>query len=314
VKRGRLAAFVVTTCALVAWTPSSAARLATAPVKVIFVDVGAGDGVVMRVGDATIISDIGEFNIPRIYEALKQIGADDIDVAILSHPHDDHIKNFELLLESRLYPVRRVLLSRNEHWRKTKTNRAVVAALTRHHVRRTYVRAGETYEFGGAKWTILNPPKDEFLKSGQEGNASIVYLLEVRGRRLLFTGDIERAGERAVVSRWTSTKPVDLLLVTHHGSNNASHDFFLNAVRPKVGVISVGPGHGHPSIGAIRRLREARMTLWCTHWNGDVTATISASASARVSVKGTRVRAAWWIRSERKSRGPCVGRQGEDPQ
>lgn len=300
-----LAAFVVAITGATARTGGTVAKL-------IFVDVGAGDGVVMRVGDAVVVSDIGEFNVPEIYAALERVNAEEIDVAILSHPHDDHIKNFELLLASDLFPVRRALLSRSEHWQETRTNRDVLSALRRHDVRLSYVRAGQTYHFGGATWTILNPPRGEFLRDGQEGNASIVYLLELAGRRLLFTGDIERAGERAVLSRWTETEPTDLLLVTHHGSKNASHEFFLDAVKPKVGVISVGRGHGHPDEEAVARLRasDPRPNLWCTAWNGNVTATVSTQG--RLTVRGTRRPSSWWVRAERASRGPCVELIGDE--
>jgi competence protein ComEC len=305
---------LVAACAALSLTalPSAAAREAATPsAKVVFVDVGAGDAVIIRIGDTTVLSDIGEFNIADLYEQLRKLGTDEIDAIILSHAHDDHIKNFELLLDSGLYPVRRALLSRTDHWQMTETNRDVLRALRRHDVPRTYVRAGQVYHFGGARWTILNPAAGAFTRRGQDGNVSIVYLLELNGKRLLFTGDIERAGEQAVLSRWNESEPIDLMLATHHGSRNASHTFFLDVVKPKVAVISVGKGHGHPHLDAVQRLRDTRANLWCTNWNGTVTATLPPSASGRIRISGSRHRAAWWLRSEHKTRGPCVGKELE---
>ena len=77
----------------------------------------------------------------------------------------------------------------------------------------------------------------------------MAYALEVSGKRFLFTGDIEAAGERAVVSEWQRLElgPADVLLATHHGSKYASHDFFLDAVKPKSAVISVNRGTAIPT-------------------------------------------------------------------
>ncbi len=113
----------------------SAARTAA---EIVFVDVGAGDGVVIRVGGAVVVSDIGEQNIPFLYkaldEALAKTGSREIEAIILSHAHDDHVKNFALLLDSSKYTVKRALLSRNAHWSATDANRAVMNAIRRHRV------------------------------------------------------------------------------------------------------------------------------------------------------------------------------------
>ncbi len=57
----------------------------------------------IRVGGAVVVSDIGERNIPFVYEAideaLAETGSREIEAIILSHAHDDHVKNFALLLD-----------------------------------------------------------------------------------------------------------------------------------------------------------------------------------------------------------------------
>ena len=307
------AAAAVSTLVLLAGSASAAPQPSSArtPAKIVFVDVGAGDGVVIRVGDAVVLSDIGEQNIPFLYkaldEALAEIGSREIEAIILSHAHDDHVKNAALLLRSRKYKVKQVLLSRNAHWNATDANRAVMSAMRRYRVPRRYVRTGQVFRFGGAKWTILNPSPGAFTKHHQVSNGSVAYALEVNGKRFLFTGDIEKAGERAVVSEWQRLElgSVDVLLATHHGSKHASHDFFLDAVQPKNAVISVNRGHGHPDLEAIHRLRRAGAAIWCTAWNGTVTATVPVRG-AKVRLRSAENSAPWWLRGERRSRGACV--------
>jgi competence protein ComEC len=298
---------------LIAGSASAAPQRSAArtPAKIVFVDVGAGDGVVIRVGGAVVLSDIGEQNIPFLYKeldkALAEIGSREIEAVILSHAHDDHVKNFALLLNSDKYTVKQVLLSRNAHWTATDANRAVMNAIRRHRIPRRYVRTGEVFRFGGAKWTILNPSPGAFTKHHQVSNASVAYALEVNGKRFLFTGDIEIAGERAVVSEWQRLElgSADVLLTTHHGSKYASHEFFLDAVKPKSAVISVNRGHGHPDPEAIHRLRDAGAAIWCTAWNGTVTATAPVGAG-KVRLRSSEHSAPWWLRGERRSRGACV--------
>ena len=303
----------VSVLVLMAGSAAAAPQRSAAPsaAEIVFVDVGAGDGVVIRVGGAVVVSDIGERNIPFVYEAidkaLAKTGSREIEAIIVSHAHDDHVKNFALLLESGKYKIKRALLSRNAHWSATDANRAVMKAIRRHHVPLKYVRTGQVFRFGGAKWTILNPSPGAFTKHHQVSNSSVAYALEVSGKRFLFTGDIEAAGERAVVSEWQRLElgPADVLLATHHGSKYASHDFFLDAVKPKSAVISVNRGHGHPDPEAIHRLRSAGAAIWCTAWNGTVTAIVPRGA-AKVRLRSSENSAPWWLRGERHSRGACV--------
>jgi competence protein ComEC len=307
------AAAAVSALVLLAGSASAAPHGSSAqtPAEIVYVDVGAGDGVVIRVGGAVVVSDIGERNIPFVYKAidaaLAKTGSRAIEAIILSHAHDDHVKNFALLLDSRKYVVKRALLSRNAHWGATDANRAVMKAVRRHRVPLEYVRTGQVFRFGGAKLTILNPPPGLFTQHHQVSNSSVAYALEVNGRRLLFTGDIEVAGERAVVSEWQRRElgSADVLLATHHGSKHASHEFFLDAVRPRSAVISVNRGHGHPDPEAIHRLRKAGAAIWCTAWNGTVTATVPVGAR-KVRLRSSENSAPWWLRGERRSRGICV--------
>jgi len=307
------AAAAVSALVLIAGSASAAPLRSAAPTpaEIVFVDVGAGDGVVIRVGGAVVLSDIGEQNIPFLYKALDKAlaksGSREIEAVILSHAHDDHVKNLALLLQSRQYTVKRVLLSRNDHWGATDANRAVMSAIRRFRIPVSYVRTGQTFGFGGAKWTILNPSHGAFTKHHQVSNSSVAYALEVNGKRFLFTGDIARAGEQAVVSEWQRLElgSADVLLATHHGSKYASHDFFLDAVKPKSAVISVNLGHGHPDPEAIQRMRSAGAAIWCTAWNGSVTATVPVGAT-KVRLRSSENSAPWWLRGERRSRGACV--------
>jgi competence protein ComEC len=76
----------------------------------------------------------------------------------------------------------------------------------------------------------------------------MVTLLTVGGVKALFTGDLEAAGERLLVASG-HLNPVDILKVGHHGSKTSTTPDFLERIRPKLAIISVGKHntYGHPA-------------------------------------------------------------------
>src|SRR5947208_3291691 len=83
--------------------------------------------------------------------------------------------------------------------------------------------------------------------------------------------DIESArGHALVVARAPLTATV--LKVAHHGSRTSSTPAFLGAVGPTIAVISVGPRnpYGHPDPGVLERLAAAGARLYRTDRDGAV--------------------------------------------
>ena len=85
------------------------------------------------------------------------------------------------------------------------------------------------------------------------------------GRRALLTGDLDAAGEAALLRRWGAPAlACDLLKVAHHGSPSSSIPPFLRAAHPRLALISVGRGnaYGHPSPKVLASLdRESAHVL-----------------------------------------------------
>jgi competence protein ComEC len=279
---------------------------AAKPAQIVFVDVGQGDGIVMKIGGKIIVSDAGEYEIKNVNDTLNALEAKRIDVAILSHPHEDHVKNFIDLFAT--WDVKKAVLSRSAYWRGTQTNKAVMAAITAEGLTPTYVHAGQQFTWGGASWRIVNPPKGEFTGgSGEAADASVAYLLRVNGVEALFTGDIEKKVTVDVASRLpTLDGRLEIFLVTHHGSKYASPKELLDVIRPSFSVLSTGPnGYGHPTPETTSRLRAVPSTIWCTDVNGSVTVRISASGTLTWSASGDQ-KVPWWDAKTKKKTGRCV--------
>lgn len=104
------------------------------------------------------------------------------------------------------------------------------------------------------------------------GNNHSLFIKVVFGKSsFLFVGDGENAEMEMLVHYYegSSALDADVLLVGHHGADNATTDEFLDAVTPKYAVISCGNNseeergypmnayhHGHPKEVAIEMLQQ----------------------------------------------------------
>lgn len=105
--------------------------------------------------------------------------------------------------------------------------------------------------------------------SSQEN--SMVILFESKNCVILVTGDLDLAGERRLVE--TKKLPrVDVLVVGHHGSKNATSEALLERVRPRAAVISVGKNnsYGHPTQEVLDRLSEIGCPVYRTDEQGTI--------------------------------------------
>jgi len=99
----------------------------------------------------------------------------------------------------------------------------------------------------------------------------VVVMAEYQGTRILFTGDMEREQEQALLER-PGVLRADILKVGHHGSATSSTEPFVDAVAPHLALVSVGNGntYGHPSSAVLERLRHHRARVLRTDDDGTV--------------------------------------------
>ncbi len=129
---------------------------------------------------------------------------------------------------------------------------------------------------------VLHPiaPASEDLNDG-----SLVLRIAYGGASVLFTGDLERAGELELVGTDSSASDqrgtcavassvLDsvVLKVAHHGSRTSSSAPLLAAVAPRLAVISAGAENrfGFPAPAVLARLRDAGADVWRTDEDGAV--------------------------------------------
>src|SRR5208282_1122327 len=118
--------------------------------------------------------------------------------------------------------------------------------------------------------------------------SSMVLRFNFGSASLLFTGDIEWAGERAMLSNHASLRAT-ILKVPHHGSATSSTAAFIAAVHPQAAVISDGylNNFHFPSPAVVERYLAAGSILMRTDLDGAV---IVDATPTRMSVQTFRNR------------------------
>ncbi len=223
---------------------------------VVACDVGQGDALVLRAGEGSaVVVDAGPD--PRLVDrCLDRLRIDRVPLLVLTHPHADHVDG-----EAGVRDGRPVGASET-------TGTAPYAA---------------TRVVGDVTLQVLWPPPGAAPENPND--ASVVLLAEVRGTRILLTGDVEPPSQAALARAWPGLV-VDVLKVPHHGSRYQDLSWLLG-LGARVALTSVGADndYGHPAAGTLAPLEQAGVEVMRTDLDGDVAVTVR---EGRLGVVGSR--------------------------
>jgi competence protein ComEC len=138
------------------------------------------------------------------------------------------------------------------------------------------LRAGARIGLGRWRIRVLSPSRGR--RPGEDPNpVSLVAVAVADGLSALLTADAESdALGRLALPR------VDVLKVSHHGSEDPGLPEVLRRLRPTAAVVSAGEGNPfrHPRPGTLAALAGGGVHTWRTDRSGDVTVTASGSGVA----------------------------------
>ena len=248
---------------------SAASDAAQYPLAVYFVDVGEGDGAVIRCGETVLVVDGGEREEADTMNGfLSSLGIDTIDCYIASHPHSDHIGAAAGIFGSK--NVKSVMLTAFSEINTptTYSYERLLTAVENQNCEVIFPTPGERYTFGDLSLLALAPLEE----TSNYNNMSIVFKLEYGKTSFLFTGDAEKDSEALILEKGYDVK-ADVLKVGHHGSTSSTSPAFLEAVSPRLAVISCGRNndYGHPHKEILSLLSEQGITCLRTDISGTVT-------------------------------------------
>ena len=248
---------------------STAATDSQYPLAVYFVDVGEGDGTVIRCGDTFLVIDGGEREqADTMNGLLRSLGTDTVDCYIATHPHSDHIGAAAGIFGS--MNVKSVLVTAFSEINTPTTNtyERLLTAIHNQGSDVIFASAGESLTFGELKLQILGPVEETSVYN----NMSVVFRLEYGKTAFLFTGDAEKDSEALILAQGYDVS-ADVLKLGHHGSTSSTTPAFLEAVSPRLAVISCGKNndYGHPHKEILSLLQEEGIEYRRTDENGTIT-------------------------------------------
>ena len=256
--------------------------------RAVFLDVGQGDCVFVRTpGGRTVLVDGGgrkseqsdgdAIGLRVVEPFLRREGVNRIDVLVLTHPHDDHVRG--LIPVVRDFRVGMVLDSASPHGSESYRRFLSLVEARRISYRRA-VR-GQVIDFGdGVRAEVLNPAARPADRTDDLNENSVVLRFTYGESSMLLTGDAGKDAERDILASGANVRS-DLLKIGHHGSDSGTSDDWLEAVRPKFAVISVGKNNpfGHPSRDVLDRLSARGGEVYRTDRDGAVVFEMAARRS-----------------------------------
>ncbi|MEU3650891.1 DNA internalization-related competence protein ComEC/Rec2 [Lentzea sp. NPDC034063] len=236
--------------------------------KVVSCDVGQGDALVLATdaADTAVLVDTGP-DPGAVDRCLKTLGIKKIPLVVLTHLHADHIGGLAAVLTGRAVGAVAVGPLKEPAWAWREVSQRARAQS----VRVVEPKAGERFALPGLELEVLGPRRPPVAQDENTtvNDYSLVLKAHTRAGRVLLTGDVELAGQAALLGERDLN--AEVLKVPHHGSRY-SLPAFLKAVRPQVALVSVGTGnrYGHPSPHVLDVMRTGGALVLRTDKDGDL--------------------------------------------
>jgi competence protein ComEC len=254
--------------------PSPAPEPETAPdaageLEVHYLDVGQADATLLLHDEVAILVDAGHWQSSDVVPLLRSRGVDALDLVVVTHPHADHIGQFDRVMDA--FPVDEVWWSGSVT--TSQTFERAVTALERSDAAYEEPRVGDRTTVGPLTIDVVNPPSG--VGSSDLHDAGVGLRVTFGDVRFLFTGDAEAATEARMTSTSAATIAAEVLQLGHHGSRTSTTAPFLSAVAPAVAIYSAGASnqYGHPHGSVIDRLLAADIEVYGTDVDGSIMVT-----------------------------------------
>lgn len=242
---------------------------------IYYIDVGQGDSILVVTPhlNKTILIDTGgivsfnenyKSNIVKnkIIPFFRRIGINKVDYLFLTHGDYDHAGEANELLSN--FCVKKVFINKgNINNIEKKINNKEVLRL-------------KNFVIDNIKVNSLN--NNVF---NNENDDSTILLFNIYDYKFLFMGDASIKTEEYLLNNYILPN-VDILKVGHHGSYTSTSTDFINVIKPKYSVISVGENnmYKHPNKSVLDILDNTKL------FRTDVDGTIEV----KISKKGYKIK------------------------
>ncbi|ELK7998713.1 MBL fold metallo-hydrolase [Listeria monocytogenes] len=255
--------------------PSSMQAQAAAPtIKVHFIDVGQGDAIYIKAPSGEdILIDAGNKGKGKIVvNYLKKLKVKDIEIMIASHSDADNVGGLPEVMNN----IKVKSLYAPNSTNTTAAYKDFVNTAKKKKLAIKTAKAGVKLPVKGVNAQFVGPVKT--YGKTDRNNWSAVLHVAYKKNTFLFTGDAQTKAESDMIKA-KKTLRADVLKVSTQGSKTATSQAFVNVVKPKYAIISVGKnGYGHPTFQTVNRLTKAKAKVYRTDRNKTIVVTGNGSS------------------------------------
>jgi competence protein ComEC len=223
-------------------------------------DTGQGDAFLFRLPDGkNVLVDAGTGDFADgLVARLKSLGVRKIDVAVATHPHEDHIGGMPAVLAT--IPVERFWDSGYNSG--SPLQRKVLTILRDKKIKFERPQAGHREQMGEVSAEVLAPVKKISKTSSDANNNCLVLRISYGNISFLMTGDMETEERKSVKKFPRST----VLKIAHHGSANGTDARLMREVSPDAVIFTYGRknSYGHPNRAVVELARKSGARVYAT--------------------------------------------------
>lgn len=250
--------------------------------EVTMIDVGQGDSILIHYpfGNGTYLIDAGgtmqfeeeewkkaakPFEVGRdvVVPFLKGKGINKLDKLILTHGDTDHIGGTLAILKD--IEVKQIIMPSVAE--PSNSELMIIQEAINKGIQIVKVSEGSQWNNDNSSFYVLSPEKNF---QGERNSGSIAIVANIGGLNWFFGGDLDEEGEERLIKKYPNLD-IDVLKAGHHGSKTSSSEMFVNQIKPRIALISVGERnrYGHPHNEVLERLSNT--TIYRTDNHGAIT-------------------------------------------
>ncbi len=230
---------------------------------VFMIDIGQGDSfLILTPNGKSLIVDSGPpKSRGKLITFLRAQGITSLDAALFTHPDADHIGGAVQLIEN--FPIKQIF--DNGHVHTSPQYEAMLSAIEKAQIPVHRIKVGDQITLDeGIVLDVLAPPETLFdgtTRSDTNAN-TIVFRFQYGDISWYFSGDSEPETESFVLSQGKDIRST-IYKVAHHGSKHASQPQMLDALQPRIALISASKSnrYGHPTPELLARLESRNITI-----------------------------------------------------
>ena len=234
-------------------------------ILVYYIDVGQGDSILLSSPNRkeNILIDTGgkisyekekwkerkNKNISdNIITFLRKLGINKLDYLIVTHGDYDHMGEAINLVNN--FKVEKVIFNCGEI---NDLEKKLIKVLNKKKIE--YYSCIKELSINNNKVYFLNTKEYE----NENDNSSVIYT-KLNGYKFIFMGDAGVEKEKDILDKYNLSN-IDVLKVGHHGSKTSTSKKFIDEIKPKYSIISVGKNnrYGHPNKEVLDTLNDSKI-------------------------------------------------------